>query len=134
MLTHQVSSSRSHSSFIEWIPNPAHAIGLDRRPRPAVQDDVAIGSRERAVAGMEGVRDFAGPENADLRRQIRGRAQNPAALGARGLRIEMDHLHGGVHAGIVRHMRVTRDGNLILHQSSTNRIILMTPARKVASR
>ncbi|HET9664823.1 MAG TPA: hypothetical protein VFP00_11415, partial [Burkholderiales bacterium] len=41
---------------------------------------------------------------------------------------------GGVHAGIVRHMRATRDGNLILHQSSTNRIILMTPARKVASR
>jgi hypothetical protein len=31
-------------------------------------------------------------------------------------------------------MRATRDGNLVLHQSSTNRIILMTPARKVASR
>jgi virginiamycin B lyase len=41
---------------------------------------------------------------------------------------------GGVHAGIVRHMRPTRDGNLVLHQSSTNRIILMTPANKVASR
>ena len=41
---------------------------------------------------------------------------------------------GGVHAGIVRHMRPTRDGGLILHQSSTNRIILMTPARKVAGR
>jgi virginiamycin B lyase len=41
---------------------------------------------------------------------------------------------GGVHAGIVRHMRPTRDGSLVLHQSSTNRIILMTPARKVASR
>jgi virginiamycin B lyase len=41
---------------------------------------------------------------------------------------------GGVHAGIVRHMRPTRDGGLILHQSSTNRIILMTPASKVASR
>src|SRR5688572_32215657 len=62
VLTHQVSSSRLHSSFIEWIPNPAHAISLDRRPRPAVQDDVAIGSRERAVAGMEGVRDIASPE------------------------------------------------------------------------
>ena len=41
---------------------------------------------------------------------------------------------GGVHAGIVRHMRATRDGNLVLHQSSTNRIILMTPARKVAAK
>ena len=41
---------------------------------------------------------------------------------------------GDVHAGIVRHMCATRDGNLVLHQSSTNRIILMTPARKVASR
>ncbi len=36
---------------------------------------------------------------------------------------------GGVHAGIIRHMRATRDGNLIIHQSSTNRIILVTPGR-----
>jgi virginiamycin B lyase len=33
---------------------------------------------------------------------------------------------GNVYAGIVRHMRATRDGNLLLHQSSTNRIILAT--------
>jgi virginiamycin B lyase len=33
---------------------------------------------------------------------------------------------GGVHAGIIRHMRATRDGNLIIHQSSTNRIILVS--------
>jgi virginiamycin B lyase len=33
---------------------------------------------------------------------------------------------GGVYAGIVRHMRPTRDGNLLIHQSSTNRIILVT--------
>jgi virginiamycin B lyase len=31
---------------------------------------------------------------------------------------------GGIYAGIVRHMRPTREGNLLLHQSSTNRIIL----------
>ena len=36
---------------------------------------------------------------------------------------------GGVHAGIIRHMRATREGNLIIHQSSTNRIILVTPGR-----
>ncbi|MBL8548964.1 MAG: hypothetical protein JNJ73_03190 [Hyphomonadaceae bacterium] len=38
---------------------------------------------------------------------------------------------GNIHAGIVRHMRATRDGNLLLHQDSTNRIILATlpPAR-----
>jgi virginiamycin B lyase len=30
---------------------------------------------------------------------------------------------GGVHAGIVRHMRPTRDGDLLIHQSSTNRIL-----------
>jgi virginiamycin B lyase len=40
---------------------------------------------------------------------------------------------GGVHAGIIRHMRPTRDGNSILiHQSSTNRIILMTPQKRAA--
>jgi virginiamycin B lyase len=32
---------------------------------------------------------------------------------------------GGIHAGIVRHMRPTRDGDLLIHQSSTNRIILV---------
>jgi virginiamycin B lyase len=30
---------------------------------------------------------------------------------------------GGVYAGIIRHMRPTRDGDLLIHQSSTNRII-----------
>ena len=33
---------------------------------------------------------------------------------------------GGVYAGIVRHMRPTREGNLLIHQSSTNRILLVT--------
>jgi virginiamycin B lyase len=36
---------------------------------------------------------------------------------------------GGIYAGIVRHMRPTREGNLLIHQSSTNRIILVTPKR-----
>ncbi|HEX2552592.1 MAG TPA: hypothetical protein VHL98_02750 [Microvirga sp.] len=30
---------------------------------------------------------------------------------------------GGVHAGIIRHMRPTREGSLLIHQSSTARII-----------
>lgn len=30
---------------------------------------------------------------------------------------------GGVTAGIVRHMRPTRDGDLLIHQSSTNRVL-----------
>jgi virginiamycin B lyase len=33
---------------------------------------------------------------------------------------------GDIHAGIIRHMRPTKDGNLLIHQSSTNRIILVT--------
>jgi virginiamycin B lyase len=41
---------------------------------------------------------------------------------------------GGVHAGIIRHMRPTRDGNLLIHQSSTNRIILVTVQRRAAGR
>jgi len=36
---------------------------------------------------------------------------------------------GGIHAGIIRHMRQTRDGNLVIHQSSTNRILLVTLPR-----
>jgi virginiamycin B lyase len=32
----------------------------------------------------------------------------------------------GIIAGIVRHMRPTRDGNFLIHQSSTNRILLVT--------
>jgi virginiamycin B lyase len=41
---------------------------------------------------------------------------------------------GGVHAGIIRHMRATRDGNLLIHQSSTNRITLVTVKLRAASR
>jgi virginiamycin B lyase len=41
---------------------------------------------------------------------------------------------GGVHAGIVRHMRPTREGNLLIHQSSTNRIILVTLKGAAATR
>ncbi|MEQ9329218.1 MAG: hypothetical protein RJQ21_18190 [Rhodospirillales bacterium] len=40
---------------------------------------------------------------------------------------------GGVYAGIVRHMRPTRDGNLLIHQSSTTRIILVTIGKPVAT-
>ncbi|MEQ8357030.1 MAG: hypothetical protein RH942_15950 [Kiloniellaceae bacterium] len=40
---------------------------------------------------------------------------------------------GGVHAGIVRHMRATENGNLLIHQTSTNRIILVTPKAAVAT-
>tara|TARA_R110002153_G_scaffold38643_1_gene112048 strand:- start:30113 stop:31387 length:1275 start_codon:yes stop_codon:yes gene_type:complete len=34
---------------------------------------------------------------------------------------------GNIYAGIVRHMRSTAEGNLLIHQSSSNRIILVTP-------
>lgn len=40
---------------------------------------------------------------------------------------------GGVYAGIVRHMRQTPEGNLMIHQSSTNRIILVTLKSPVAA-
>ena len=40
---------------------------------------------------------------------------------------------GGIHAGIVRHMRPTRDGDLLIHQSSTNRIILVRLERPDAT-
>ncbi len=35
---------------------------------------------------------------------------------------------GNIYAGIVRHMRATRDGDLLIHQSSTNRIIRVSIA------
>jgi virginiamycin B lyase len=41
---------------------------------------------------------------------------------------------GGVYAGIIRHMRPTREGNLLIHQSSTNRIILVTLERQMSAR
>jgi virginiamycin B lyase len=39
----------------------------------------------------------------------------------------------GIYAGIVRHMRATRDGNLLIHQGSTNRIMLVTPERSATT-
>jgi virginiamycin B lyase len=41
---------------------------------------------------------------------------------------------GGVHAGIIRHMRPTRDGDLLIHQSSTIRIIQVTPSDRTPVR
>jgi virginiamycin B lyase len=41
---------------------------------------------------------------------------------------------GNIYAGIVRHMRATREGNLLIHQSSTNRIILVTIKNPAAVR
>ena len=38
---------------------------------------------------------------------------------------------GGIYSGIVRHMRPTRDGKLLIHQSSTNRIMLVTLKRPI---
>ncbi len=40
---------------------------------------------------------------------------------------------GGIYAGIIRHMRPTRDGSLLIHQSSTNRIMLVTLKRAAAA-
>ena len=40
---------------------------------------------------------------------------------------------GGIYAGIAPHIRGTREGNLLIHQSATNRIIQVTPKRKSAS-
>jgi virginiamycin B lyase len=40
---------------------------------------------------------------------------------------------GNIYAGIIRHMRPARDGSLLIHQSSTNRIIQVTPQRRAAS-
>lgn len=34
---------------------------------------------------------------------------------------------GNIHAGILRHMRPTPEGNLLIHQTATNRIIVVTP-------
>jgi virginiamycin B lyase len=40
---------------------------------------------------------------------------------------------GNIFAGIVRHMRPTRDGDLLIHQSSTNRIMRVTPLASATS-
>jgi virginiamycin B lyase len=41
---------------------------------------------------------------------------------------------GGIYAGIIRHMSATRDGKLLIHQGSTNRIIQVTVQHRAASR
>jgi len=41
---------------------------------------------------------------------------------------------GGIYSGIFRHGRATREGNLLIHQSATNRIIEVIPKRRAASR
>jgi virginiamycin B lyase len=41
---------------------------------------------------------------------------------------------GNIYAGIIRHMRAANDGSLLIHQSSTNRIMKVTVPRRAASR
>ncbi len=41
---------------------------------------------------------------------------------------------GNIYAGIIRHMRATRDGTLLIHQSSTNRIMQVAVQRRAAGR
>lgn len=41
---------------------------------------------------------------------------------------------GKVHAGIIRHMRADKDGNLLIHQTSSNRITRVEIQRRAASR
>ena len=40
---------------------------------------------------------------------------------------------GEVNAGIIRHMRPDKDGNLLIHQSSTNRIMRVTVRKGVTT-
>jgi virginiamycin B lyase len=41
---------------------------------------------------------------------------------------------GGIYAGLLRNARTTREGQLLIHQTATNRIIQVTPQRRAASR
>jgi virginiamycin B lyase len=41
---------------------------------------------------------------------------------------------GDIYAGILRNARTTREGNILIHQSATNRIIQVTPQRRAAAR
>jgi virginiamycin B lyase len=41
---------------------------------------------------------------------------------------------GGIYSGVLRHGRATREGGLLIHQSATDRIILVTPKRQAAAK
>ncbi|MCC6889701.1 MAG: hypothetical protein IT536_14305 [Hyphomicrobiales bacterium] len=41
---------------------------------------------------------------------------------------------GDIYAGILRNARTTREGNILIHQTATNRIIQVTPQRRAAAR
>ncbi len=40
---------------------------------------------------------------------------------------------GGIYSGILRNMRATREGNILIHQSATNRVLLVQPQRRAAA-
>ena len=41
---------------------------------------------------------------------------------------------GGIYSGILRNARTTREGDLLIHQTATNRILKVTPQRRAAAR
>jgi len=89
-----------HTRFIERIAHPTDAMRCERRSRRAVENEISVAARERAISRMECIRHFARPECTDLRRQMRVCAEHPAALAAHRCRVEVHNLHRGVNAGI----------------------------------
>lgn len=67
-------------------------------------------------------------EGAELVQGVCSRSRDPVEAPDGSMRFQSRAIPSGeVHAGIVRHMRPTRDGNRLIHQSSTNRVLLVTP-------
>ena len=109
-----------HACRVQGAVNECRARAVQRRARRAVQDQVAVGARQGAVAGVEVLRHGMRPGKAHIGGQLAVGAQHPAARGAGGFGVEVRHLALRVDAGVGAsgaHQRDRGSGNARRAQS-----------------
>ncbi len=100
MLADQGTRGFAHRIEIERRVIPAGMARGERRTHRTIDEAVAIGARERAVAGMEVGVDRACPEHGDRFRQESVDTADPGRVGARSAGVEMRHLLARVDAAV----------------------------------
>ena len=89
-----------HRRRIQRLPLPGDIARIQRRPRGAIEDRIAIAAPERAIARMEVVLHAYRPAHGHRRWQARIGSKHPATFAAQRLAVEMHDLAERMHAGI----------------------------------
>ena len=91
---------RVHPARVQRRAAPTHAARFQRRPDPAIQNQVTVTARECAEPCVERRFDGPDPQHADTAGQVAVGAQQPVAFGALRVGVEMGDLPECMDPGI----------------------------------